>query len=121
MPQTYQIVVPLIALVFIYIVIHQHLKGRSSIIEAVFWSGFWIMVAAVALFPDQITFFFAHLLGIESNVNAIIFLALGILFFFQFHLFFQIKKQNRTITGLVRKVALEKEKQDTGKKEALKQ
>lgn len=115
MPTTYQILVPLIALLFLGYTVTQHLRGRHTLGELIFWGLFWIVVVAVALFPDVITDRLAKWLGIKSNVNALIFLALGVLFFLQFRLYFLLKRQNHIITDLVRKVALkekEKEEQD---------
>ena len=54
----------------------------------------------------------AKIFGIKSNINAIIFFCIGLIFFFQYKLFFMIKKQQSDLTKLVRKLALEKEEED---------
>lgn len=112
MPATYQIIVPLIAVIFLGYTVAQHIKGRNALSELIFWGIFWMFVVLLALFPDQITDRLAKWLGIKSNINALIFLALGVLFFLQFRLYFLLKRQNHTITELVRKIALKDEQKD---------
>lgn len=111
MPATYQVLVPLIAVLFLSYTIAQHLKGRNALHELIFWILFWLGIVLLALFPDQITDRLAKWLGIKSNINAIIFLALGALFFLQFRLYFLLKRQNHTITTLIREYALKEEKE----------
>lgn len=79
--------------------------------ELVAGSLFWLSVAIFALFPDFFSRKIARLFGIKSNINAIIFFCLGLIFFFQYKLFFLIKKQQIALTALTRKIALE-QKQD---------
>ena len=114
--ETYQILVPLIALLFLGVSIAQHVRGKNTTTELLFWIVFWILVIVLALFPDFVTTYVAKLLGIKSNVNAIIFLAIGILFFLQLRMYYIIKRQSVLITDLVRKIALreeDKERDDT--------
>lgn len=103
----YQYIVPIIALLFLLYTVAQHVKGRNTVAELLFWVVFWGFTSLLALFPDAITDRLAKWLGIKSNINAVLFLGLGILFFIQFRLFFLIKKQNHTITELARKIALQ--------------
>ncbi len=110
--ETYQILVPIVALAFWAYTIFQFIKGRSSIVELLFWSLFWLLTIALALFPDSITDRLARWLGMKSNINALVFLALGILFFLQFRLYFLVKRQNSIISELVRKLALKEDEKD---------
>lgn len=102
----YQIIVPLIAGLLIYLTIRQHLKGRNTLFEMLAWCFIWLLISLVAIFPDLVTDRLARVLGIKSNVNAFIFLSLGVLFFIQYNLFMAIKRQNRIISDMVRKIAL---------------
>jgi hypothetical protein len=99
--------VPAIAFLFLFYTALQHVKGRNTVAELLFWVLFWTFTSLLAIFPDAITDRLAKWLGIKSNINAILFLGLGILFFIQFRLFFLLKKQNHTITELARKIALQ--------------
>lgn len=107
--EMYQIVVPIIAAGFLFYSVVMFRRGRSSAFELVAWSLIWGLIVAVALLPDQITGFIADVFGIKSNINALVFLALGILFFLQFHLHLTVRRQNQVISDLVRKLALRSE------------
>ena len=109
----YKIIVPIISLAFIAYSFNQYKQGKNTIFETVLWSMIWLGIAAIAIFPDFITDSIAKIFGIKSNINAIIFLGLGLLFFIQYNLFVAIKRQNKVITELVKKLALkEQEKKE---------
>jgi len=112
--EIYQIVVPVIALLFLAYTVVMYLRGRSSAFEMVSWMLIWGLAILLALLPDAVTNFIADVFGIKSNVNAIIFLGLGILFFLQFHLYMLVRRQNIIITELVRKLALRDEEGRSG-------
>ncbi|WP_339611921.1 DUF2304 domain-containing protein [uncultured Planktosalinus sp.] len=108
--EVYQIIVPLIGLFSIGLTLKSHRGGNNTLFETFFWVLFWLGVCILAIIPDQITFFLSDLLGIKDNVNAIIFIGLALSFFIHFKTFVTIKRQNKQITDLVRKTALEIEK-----------
>ena len=109
--EIYQILVPIIAVLFMYISIKQYMKGRNTLFETLSWCLIWLFIVAVAIVPDLITVHLARILGIKSNINAIVFLSLGVLFFLQYNLFLTIKRQNKTISDLVKKIAIENQKE----------
>ena len=57
--------------------------------------------------PDLVSDRIAKLLGFKSNVNAVIFVALGLLFVFMFYLTAIIEKMERQLSDTVRALALE--------------
>ena len=71
------------------------------------WVIFWLTIMLLAVVPNEISFKIADLLGFKSNVNAIIFVALGLLFLLVFYLSSTIERLENQITELVRKMALE--------------
>ena len=107
----FQIIVPIISLLFIYGMFRRYYRTRASWQEVAVGSLFWLGVGLFAIFPDFISNKIAQLFGIESNVNAIIFFCLGLIFFFQYKLFFMIKKQQSALTELVRKLSLEEKEE----------
>jgi len=109
----FQIIVPIISLLFIFGMVRRYYKTRASWQEVVVGSSFWLAVLLFALFPDFFSTKIANLFGIESNVNAIIFFCLGLIFFFQYKLFFMIKKQQSALTALVRKLSLEEVEEES--------
>ncbi len=106
----FQIIVPVLVSGFIINLILKYRKGDASIYELILGGIFWFSVSFFALFPDAISNKIAKIFGIKSNVNAIIFFCIGLIFFFQFKLYSLYKKQQREITELTRKIAL-KEKE----------
>lgn len=105
----YKIIVPLIALMFIAATVWFQRTGRISMLQTIFLSLIWISIGAIALFPDYISVNLAKIFGIKSNINALLFISLGVLFLLFLRLSFQLESQNKRITELVRKLALEED------------
>lgn len=102
----FQIIVPLIALFFIYSLVLRYRKSKITVYEVVLGVLFWLGALLVALFPDFFSNWIARIFGIKSNINAIIFFCLGLLFFFQFKMYFIIRRQEKALTILTRQLAL---------------
>ena len=102
----FQILVPLIAIIVVAQTIKRCSQSDIRISEATLISFFWVAISLIALFPDTVTVWVARTFGIEDNVNAILFVAIGALLFLQTRLFFMVKKQDHLITDLTRKIAL---------------
>lgn len=109
----FQIIVPLIALFFIVGLILRYRKSKITVYEMTIGSGFWLAVLLVAIFPDFFSNYVARIFGIKSNVNAIIFFCIGLLFFIQFKMYFLIRKQEKDLTELTRKLALARYLEDS--------
>ena len=103
----FQIIIPFLSLLFIIGQLREHKKNKSGLLETCIIAAFWIGVAILALFPDFFSGFIANVFGIKSNINAVIFFALGILFYFQLKMYKKIKKQEELMTELTRKIALD--------------
>lgn len=74
---------------------------------AVVWVLFWVSIITLAIIPNQVTNKIASILGFKSNVTAIIFVAIGLLFLFIFFLSSSIEKLENQLTELVRKLAID--------------
>lgn len=61
----------------------------------------------LALIPSEIAGNIAELLGFKSQPNAIIFVALGLIFLFIFYLSSSIERLEMRITELIRKQAID--------------
>lgn len=105
--EIYQWLVPLVALVYMTRVILQYRRRRRLFTSTFFWIVFWVAISALAIVPNQISQGIANLLGFKSNVNAIIFVALGFLFSIVFYLSAAVERLERQMTDLIRKIALE--------------
>lgn len=107
--EVYQIIVPIISIIAIALTYREFRKGNNSLFELLMWGTFWGFIGMVAIFPDTITKFISHTIGIKDHINAIIFIGLAMSFFLHFRLFNTMKKQNASITELVRQIAINNE------------
>jgi hypothetical protein len=104
----FQIIIPIISLLFIVRQFIAYRKKILNIYETIIIALFWVGVTCLALFPDFFSDIIANIFGIKDNINALIFFALGLLFYFQLQMYKIIKKQDQVITDLTRKIALHK-------------
>jgi hypothetical protein len=113
--EAYQIVVPLISIAGTVLTFRQYRRGNNTLFETLLWSSLWIFIAIVAIFPNKTTLFLSRTIGIKDHINAIIFIGLAISFFLNFRMFNSVKRMNRQITELVRKIAIENGLRDQNK------
>ena len=71
----------------------------------IFWTIFWILAGVVVVVPDS-TMSLARILGVGRGVDAIIYLALAMLFYLFFKNTVQLEKMNRDLTKVTRALAL---------------
>ena len=102
----FQWLIPLISLLFIVNQMLRYRKGRLNMGEAVFSALVWVGIALLAVFPDKLSKWVAHLFGIKSNTNAVLFFGIGVLFYIQYQMYRLIVKQRRAISELNRQLAL---------------
>lgn len=102
----FQWLVPVLVLVFLVNNMLRYYRGRNDLKETLLGGALWIGVALLAVFPDVISKFLAEILGFKSNTNAILFLGLGALFYFQYRLYRIQIQHRRDLTRLTRAMAL---------------
>lgn len=102
----FQWLVPALSFLFLMSHVLRYYRGRIDLRETVSGILLWLGVAALAVFPDAISNAIAATLGFKSNTNAILFLAVGLLFYFQYRLYRIQVQQRRELTQLTRKLAL---------------
>lgn len=116
--EIYQWLVPLVGILYIFRTLKQLRKNRRSATSATIWVVFWATIIVLAIIPNPVSFKIADLLGFKSNINAVIFVAIGWLFLIIFYLSTTVDRLERQITELVRKMAIEEhEKESKRKKE----
>jgi len=101
----YQIIVPILCFLLICKAGSDYSRHHKTIREFIVWVLFWGALGLIAIFPDS-TGIIAGFLGIKSNVNAIIFTALIILFYTTLKLVILNEEQERQLTKLTRALAL---------------
>ncbi len=105
--EIYQWLVPLFGMFYLSRVIYQYTRNKRSVTSTVLWTVFWLTVIVLAIIPNPVSFKIATLLGFKSNINAVIFVALGWLFLLVFYLSTTVDRLERQLTELVRQLALE--------------
>ena len=108
--QFYQWLVPIIAIYYIYRIVGQYRGHKRLVSSTLIWIIFWITCSFLALMPDLVSDRIAKLLGFKSNINAVIFVALGLLFLFMFYLTAIIEKMERQLSETIRELALENQR-----------
>ena len=106
--EVYQWLVPVIASYYIFRTFRQYANGKYSPRNTVIWTCFWLAIMTLALIPDTVATSIAKGLGFKDHINAIIFVALGLLFLMIFYLSAALNRVENKITDLVRRLALEK-------------
>ena len=101
----YQILVPIVCIFFIAKASSNFFRGKKTIRELMGWIAFWGGIMIIAIVPE-ITEQLALVLGIKSNVNALVFSLLGILSYISFKLLVISENQEQELTRLTRALAL---------------
>jgi len=86
-------------------VIMRFQSGEIKFWNASFWFLFWLLSAAVVVFPG-LAVWLAKFLGVGRGVDAVIYLAIAGLFFMIFRLWVRLEKIEKNLTKLVRQDAL---------------
>ncbi|MFC4634272.1 DUF2304 domain-containing protein [Dokdonia ponticola] len=104
--RTFQIVVPLLVTIFISWQLWRIYRFKTK------WKAIWpsaliaFFISSIAIFPDSTTTWLAKVLDFKSNINAIIFVLIGVLFVAVIILYDLYKKQQKTITKLTIELSL---------------
>jgi len=116
--EIYQWLAPIIGVFFIYRTVVQYLRRKRTLVAMIVWVLFWVSITMMAIIPNPVSMKIASLLGFRSNVTAVIFVSIALLFLFVFYLSSTIEKLEHQMTDLVRKIAIEeKNKLDIQDKE----
>ena len=104
--ELYQWLVPLLAIFYIIRTVRQYSLGKYSPRNTIIWIIFWLSIALLGIMPNEIANSLAKGLGFQDRPNAIIFVALGLLFLMVFYLSSALNRVENQLTDLVRKLAL---------------
>ena len=103
----YQWLVPLLAIYYSVKIFRQYAKKQRLIRSTVIWLSFWIIISFLAVVPHDTSVSLANILGFKDNINAVIFIALAVLFLFNMFFTATIEKLEKQMTEVVRKLAIE--------------
>ncbi len=111
----YQIVAPALGLLMILTAFSKLRRKQQSIREFITWTVIWFGISAAALFPVW-TGWVARITGIKSNINAIVFTALIVIFYLLFKIILRQEKLEQDLTLMVRYEALREIKKENLKR-----
>ena len=109
--EIYQWLGPILSIFYIIRTFRQYTLGKSSPRNTIVWIIFWFGVALLCIMPNKIADSLAEGLGFRDRPNAIIFVALGLLFLMVFYLSAALNRVENQLTDLVRKIALTEARQ----------
>lgn len=109
--EIYQWLGPILSIFYIIRTFRQYTLGKYSPRNTVIWIIFWFGVALLCIMPNKIADSLAEGLGFRDRPNAIIFVALGLLFLMVFYLSAALNRVENQLTDLVRKLALTEDRQ----------
>ena len=101
----YQIVAPIIALTAIVYAWNLVMRQKKTVWEACFWTVFWGAIAAIAFFPNALTYLSA-VTGIANQESAVVVTFLGVLFFMIFYIVIRLEELEQRHAKMVRELAL---------------
>lgn len=111
--------IQVLALAFaIFAVSRAVLRARDkkiSIAELVFWITVWLALILVVMFP-YLTNYLARVMGIGRGIDVVVYLSIGLLFYLIFRLYVKIEETQKSITLLVREIAIYKKENKKNKK-----
>ena len=103
----YQWLVPLLAIYYSVKIVRQYI-GKKRLLRSTFiWVIFWVLLSIFSITPHEISTDLANLLGFKDNINAVIFIGLGLLFLFNMFFTASIERLEKQLTEIVRKLAIE--------------
>ena len=108
-----QIVLVIFFLFALLKVVNRFRSGELNGKEALAWAVFWMLSVLVVVNPNS-TSVLAKTLGVGRGVDAVMYLAVTLLFFLVFKIFVHLERIERQITKLVRKDTLDQSKKYEG-------
>ncbi|MEK7212879.1 MAG: DUF2304 domain-containing protein [Patescibacteria group bacterium] len=106
---TIQLLLLLIFAAALIKVFGQAKRQEISAGTAMLWTVFWLLAGYIVVRPND-TFYLAKALGVGRGADAVVYLALALIFFMLFRLTIKVEKINRDITKVVRKESLDEKK-----------
>ena len=103
----FQILILIFAAIVIFKSLKRLMKKEISIWLFSIWFIFWLMVAAVDLFPAMINYL-ANLAGVGRGVDLVIYLSVIILFYLVFRFNVSLNRLNKSLSKIVREMAIDK-------------
>ena len=102
----FQVLAVSVAVFFVLRTLYRLITKKSDVYSNVAYFVLWFLILLLAIFPDRVARKMANIFGFEDTTNAVIFVFIGIVVFLQFRMFNMIRRQEKSISALYRKVAI---------------
>ncbi len=116
MNTVFRILLIVIALCSFWFVIHQIRKAQLQIPDSISWMGFALICVIIAVFP-QIAIGLANLLGVQSPVNLVYLVIIGLLILRVFRLSLKISQLDTKVKSLSQRIAIKDYKESRKEQE----
>ena len=103
-----QIVGVLFGLFMFYITFLHQRRNEFTIKEGIFWFGAWCAFLVLAIFPTSMDFFISGVLDFNRRIDFFIIAGFMFLIGITFHIYTIVRKNQKRIEKIVRKVAIDK-------------
>lgn len=103
----FRIFLLILAIISFYFVIENIRKSKLIIADCIFWFLFSLLILLLAVFPG-IAIFFANLLGIQSPVNLVYLIMIGLLLALTFKQTIRISQLETKIKNIVQDITIER-------------
>ena len=110
-----QIILSLFIIFVVSAIIFKYKRKEITVREFIFWLFFWALALAAVVSP-QSTDKIAEIVGVVRGADLLVYISIFILIFIIFKVFVKLEKIERNITKIVRKIALDEEKNKQDKK-----
>lgn len=101
----------LAALVLLLIVLRSIRRSKLVIADSLFWFFFAAVLVVLAIFPE-IAFFASNLLGVQSPVNLVYLVVIGVLMWRQLRLTLRVSALDTRLEELTQQIALDEHDQN---------
>ena len=98
----------IIDLVIVFFLVNLFLKLRQDKVNLgsfIFWLALWLAALFIINWPQSASYF-ARVLGVGRGVDVIIYFSIIIIFYFIFYFTLKLRKTEREITQVVRKLSI---------------
>lgn len=104
----YQVISIIISISLFYLLIRRYVKGRLTAVELLVSGVLLFMLFLAATFPNAFSNKLAQILGIKSNINAVLFGGILVSLWLNFRLYIMLRKLSRRINALVSELSIKK-------------
>lgn len=81
--------------------------GELGALRLILWIAVWTAAVVVAVLPQTATWL-AGIIGVGRGADAVVYISIIVVFYLVFRLFVRQERQEREITRLVRRIALDR-------------